>query len=313
MRILFMGSPDFALPILKVLAEHQEVIAVFTQPDRKAGRGRELTEPPAKILAKTLNLPVYQPKSLKDQEAFELIAKLDPEMIVVAAYGKILPTQILNLPQLGCTNVHASLLPRWRGASPIQAAILEGDITTGVSIMKMDEGLDTGPIYLQHEIPILPDETSGELSSRLADLGASTLVEALPGIESKQLTITNQDDKFATYAPMLKKLDGALDFSKPAERLARQVRAFEPWPSSFFILGDKRIVVRKANAVDGPTKVSGSCFRYNQYPAISANPGILILEKVQPAGKKVMPANEWLRGAKDFLDVRITNSAQSST
>jgi methionyl-tRNA formyltransferase len=307
MRLLFMGSPEFALPTLKALDQQFNVIGVFTQPDRKAGRGRRLQSPPVKELSEILGIPVYQPSSLKNPETHDLIQGLTPDAIIVTAYGKILPNEILTIPTIACVNIHASLLPRWRGAAPIQAAILAGDEITGVTIMRMDPGLDTGPIYQQASTKILPDETSGELSKRLAVLGAETLMKALPAIFKNELKEHAQDDSIATYAPMLKKTDGLLIFSHPAISLARQVRAYEPWPSSFFIWKGSRIVVREAEAVVDGDHPSGKCLEYNRLPAIASNPGILVLHKIQPAGKRAMPGDIFLNGAKDFTDGRITD------
>jgi methionyl-tRNA formyltransferase len=312
MRVLFMGSPEFAQPSLEALAKLHQVVSVFTQPNRKAGRGRQLRPPPIKSLAQQLGIPVHQPHSLNDQEVLELTKKLHPDIIVVAAYGKILPEEILNIPKYGCVNVHASLLPRWRGAGPIQAAILAGDTETGISIMQMDMGLDTGPVFLQESTNISPTETGGELSQRMSQIGAETLIKALQGIESCELSASAQVDSKATYAPMLKKSDGRLDFRKPAFELALQVRAYEPWPSSFLIWNNTRIVVRKAEAIDTYDHSPGTCVEYQNLPAVSANPGLLILSMVQPAGKKVMSGENFLRGAKDFIDGRIANATHGS-
>jgi methionyl-tRNA formyltransferase len=313
MRVLFMGSPDFALPSLNALAKHHQVVSVFTQPDRKAGRGRQLRQPPIKSLAQERGIPVHQPHSLKDQAIVELTKGINPDIIVVAAYGKILPEEILSIPKLGCINVHASLLPRWRGAAPIQAAIHAGDNDTGVSIMQMDTGLDTGPVFLQETTNISPTETGGELSQRLAQIGAEALIKALPWIESGELSAQAQDESSATYAPMLKKSDGILDFYKPASALALQVRAYEPWPSSFFILNNTRIVIREAEAIDAHHHSPGTCVEYKKFPAVSANPGLLLLTMVQPSGKKLMPGEIFLHGAKDFIDGRITNTTHASS
>jgi methionyl-tRNA formyltransferase len=313
MRVLFMGSPEFALPSLKALSQNHDVLAVFTQPDLKAGRGMKLQPSPVKILASRLDLTVYQPDSFKDQTTIDLILQLDPDVIVVAAYGKILPFEILSIPKVACINVHASLLPRWRGAAPVQAAILAGDELTGISIMQMDPGLDTGPVYVQESTRISSTETGGELINRLAELGATTLLKALPAIYSGELPVHNQVDDDATYAPMLKKSDGLLDFVQPAIDLARQVRAYEPWPSSFFHWNKKRIVVRAAEAVDVDDLPPGACLEYNRLPAVAADPGVLVLHTVQPAGKNQMSGDIFLIGAKDFRDGRITNTSDAKS
>jgi len=308
MRVLFMGSPEFALPSLGVLAAEYDVIAVYTQPDRKAGRGRKLQQPPVKSLATDLGLPVFQPINLRSKEITDTIRKLEPDLIVVAAYGMILPPEILSIPSFGCINVHASLLPRWRGAAPVQAAILSGDSKTGISIMQMDAGLDTGSVYSQHVLEIHEDETGGQLTHRLADLGAKAISESLPLILTGDLAPAPQDDTLATYAPMLKKSDGQLNFNMPAPKLALQVRAYEPWPSSYLEWKTTRLVIRSASAVDMRDHPPGSCFVYNRFPAVAANPGALILKSIQPAGKKTMDGDTFLNGAKDFPNGRITNA-----
>ncbi|TFH36853.1 MAG: methionyl-tRNA formyltransferase, partial [Anaerolineales bacterium] len=278
-----------------------------------AGRGKQMQPPPVKLRAIQLSLPIHQPSSLRERAVQDLIRQLSPEMIVVAAYGKILPQAILTIPPLGCINVHASLLPRWRGASPIQSAILAGDTRTGISIIRMEQGLDTGPIYLQESLDILANENSGELSKRLSILGAEMLVRAIPEIQSGRLSAQAQDEKLTSHAPILKKADGQLDFNQPASRLALQVRAFEPWPSSYFLWNDSRIVVREAYAVDTNDQSPGTLLEYNHYPAVSASPGLLVLSALQPAGKKLMSGDTFLNGAKDFRDGRITHTTKAGS
>ena len=232
-----MGSPDFALSTLRALHENYSVVGVVTQPDRAAGRGRELKSPPVKTLALELGIPVIQPEKLREPEAMEQLRAWSPDVIVVAAFGQILRQDVLDLPKFGCINVHASLLPRWRGAAPINAAILHGDEETGITIMKMDAGLDTGPILTQRSVRIQPDETAGSLFETLSQLGADLLLDTLPGYISGEIKPRPQPEEGATYAGMLKKEDGLLDFSRPAEELERKVRAFNPWPGHLFRLG----------------------------------------------------------------------------
>jgi methionyl-tRNA formyltransferase len=287
MRVLFMGSPDFALPSLSALTKRHRIVSVFTQPDRKAGRGRQLRQPPVKLFAEQHNIPVCQPYSLKDQAIVDQIHHHNPDVIVVAAYGKILPKDILSVPRL--------------------------DTITGVSIMQMDVGLDTGPVFLQEETPISPTETGGELSHRLAEIGAAALIKTLPGIEAGELSPQAQDEASATYAPLLKKSDGMLDFHKPASSLALQVRAFEPWPGSYFLWKSTRIVIRQAEAIDSHDYLPGTCVEYRNFPAVAANPGLLCLSMVQPSGKKVMPGEIFLHGAKDFVNGRITNTTHGTS
>ncbi|MDF1498960.1 MAG: methionyl-tRNA formyltransferase [Anaerolineales bacterium] len=308
MQIIFMGSPEFALPSLNALRREYDLCAVVTQPDRPSGRGRALQESAVKREASAYKIPVIQPENLRETKVYSHLASLRPGLIVVAAYGQILPRKILELPVHGSINVHASLLPRWRGAAPVQAAILAGDAQTGVTIMKMDAGLDTGPILKQTATPIRPDETGGELESRLARMGGELLVESIPGYLSGDITPTPQEDAQSTYAPMLKKRDGEIDPELDAERLARQVRAFEPWPSSFFYWSDLRIVVRAARAtlIQG-TKI-GEIILVEGLPAISTASGALVLERVQPAGKREMNAGDFLNGAPDLIGAQLTRS-----
>src|SRR5215211_4003125 len=224
-NIVFMGSPDFALPTLRALAEAYDVIGVVTQPDRASGRGREHKAPPVKTLALELGIPVMQPEKLRLPEAMEQLRGWAPELIVVAAFGQILKKDVLELPLYGCINVHASLLPRWRGAAPIHAAILHGDEETGVTIMQMDVGLDTGPMLTQRSIPLTREDTAGSVFEKLSNLGANLLIETLPDYLSGKLTPTPQPEEGVTYAPMLKKEEGQLDFTHEVNELERRVRA----------------------------------------------------------------------------------------
>ena len=308
MRIVFMGSPDFAIPSLDVLARTHVIIGIVTQPDRPAGRGRTLRQSAVKSWGLSNHVPTIDPIRVKSPEVVDQIKSWNPDLIVVAAYGQILPRVLLDLPHHGCVNVHASLLPRWRGAAPVHAAILHGDLVSGATIMRMDEGLDTGPILAQRELEILPDETSGELSIRLAHLGASLLIETLPDYLLGNLIPSNQDNSQATYAPMLKKADGALDFTMPAEHLVRQVRAYEPWPGTFFFWKERRIVVRKACALPGDNEPGYVSATPDGFPVIHTLQGALKLDLVQPAGKDAMPGDAYLRGAKNILGENLIAS-----
>lgn len=303
-RIVFMGSPDFALPTLKALADHYHVVGVVTQPDRPAGRGRQLRSPVIKELALTLALPLIQPRRLREPEAMARLQAWDPDLIVVAAFGQILHPQVLDLPPHGCLNVHASLLPRWRGAAPVQAAIIHGDRETGVTIMKMDPGLDTGPILSQRAISIQPEDSGGVLSERLARLGAQLLLETLPLYLRGEITPRPQDETEATYAPALKRSDGQLDFSQSAAHLARQVRAYNPWPGAFITWKDRPLKIHQARVVTGTTASDavkpGGRTVVDGLPAMRAADGLLVLERVQPAGRKAMPGDEFLHGAKEW-------------
>jgi methionyl-tRNA formyltransferase len=299
-RVVFMGSPEFALPALQALADNFRVVGAVTKPDRPAGRGQELTPPPVKILAQDLGLEVIQPATLREPTAVEQLQVWQPDVIVVAAFGQILRPNVLDLPPYGCINVHASLLPRWRGAAPIQAAILHGDEQTGVTIMKMDPGLDTGPILTKRSISVHPDETAGALSPKLAELGADLLVETLPPYLRGEIKPRPQDEAKATYAPLLKKSDGELDFSRPAETLARQVRAYNPWPGTFFFWQGQRIKVHHAHAIGRSKSEPGVNLIYGDAPAVGTGDGLLVLDEIQPAGKRSMSGATFLRGANDW-------------
>jgi len=300
-RIVFMGSPDFSLPSLQYLAQNYPVVGVITQPDRPAGRGRALTPPPVKVLAQELGLPVFQPEKLRAPEAFEVLVSWKPDLIVVTAYGQILRSQVLDLPEYGCVNVHASLLPRWRGAAPIQAAILHGDEKTGVTIMKMDAGVDTGPMLAKWETTIGADETAGSLSDRLAEQGGRLLVEVLPDYLSGKLNPHPQPQDGATYAPMLSKEEGRLDFSQPAVALERKVRAFSPWPGAYMEWTGGLMKVHKASV----SRASGSSSELRTvldgYPAVGTADGWLVLEEIQPAGKKAMQGKAYLAGTRNWV------------
>jgi methionyl-tRNA formyltransferase len=299
--IIFMGSPEFALPSLRRLAEQYPIAGVVTQPDRPAGRGNVLTPPPVKSLAEQLHLPVIQPVRLREPAAWQQLVEWEPDLIVVAAFGQILRQEILNLPRFGCINVHGSMLPRWRGAAPIQAAILHGDAQTGISIMKMEAGVDTGPILSQKALPIEAGDTSGTLSQRMAPLGADLLLETLPGYLSGTLALAVQDESQATYAPMLRKEDGLLDFQQPAKALERRVRACHPWPGAYTLWKGQILKIHRAHVVTGKTAVPGSHVIIDDLPAIASIDGLLVLDELQPAGKKVMPGRIYLNGVHDWL------------
>jgi methionyl-tRNA formyltransferase len=301
MRVVFMGSPHFALPSLQALSEHYSVVAVVCQPDRPAGRGRQPASPPTKLYAAEVGIPVLQPEQLRDGESLSQITELQPELFVVAAYGQILPQSLLEVPEHGSLNVHASLLPRWRGAAPVQAAIRSGDEATGITIMLMDAGLDTGPIISQKRVSIEPDETGGSLTERLSNIGAELLNETIPGYLSGDIVPELQDDSLSTYAPMLKKSDGALDLGQPADQLARQIRAFNPWPGSFIRWGERRLSIKRAHAASSNGNNSGEVVLVENVPAIATPQGVLVLDIVQLSGKREMTGEVFIRGAPDFV------------
>ncbi len=299
-----MGSPEFALPSLRLLAASGQVVGVVTQPDRAAGRGRGLTPPPVKTLALELGLPVLQPEKLRQPEALQALRLLEPELIVVAAFGQILRPEVLDLPRHGCLNVHASLLPRWRGAAPIHAALLHGDARTGVTIMRMDPGLDTGPILSQKAVDIAPAETAGELYARLAVLGAELLMDTLPGYLEGRLSPQPQPEQGITHAPMLKKEEGLLDFGRPAAELERRVRAFNPWPGAWIMWQDGMLKVHRAHAEAG-SALPGETLVQGSSPALGTAGGLLVLDEVQPAGRRPMTGKAFLAGARQWSGQHI--------
>lgn len=296
MRIVFAGTPAFAVPSLEaLLASDHRVIAVYTQPDRPAGRGQKLKSCPVKQLALSHRIPVCQPATLRTAQAIEEFSRLEPDLLVVAAYGLILPKELLEIPPLGAINVHASLLPRWRGAAPIQRAILAGDQETGITIMQMVEKLDAGPMLLQKAISILPDETAGELHDRLARLGAQALLEVLPAIAAGTISPKSQDESQATYADKIRKEEAHLDWSQPAWRLAQATRAFNPWPVAFTRYGDSLLRIWRAEAVDRSVQdAPGTIVSAGKTLEVATGDGCLRLLEVQLPGGRPMAAQAFL-------------------
>lgn len=305
MRVVFMGSPEFSLPTLFALSENYAVVGVVSQPDRPAGRGRNITAPPTKAFAEAVGIPVIQPERVGKPDVVAQIADLGAELIVVAAYGQILPQELLDLPARGSLNVHASLLPRWRGAAPVQAAVRNGDPETGVTIMLMDAGLDTGPILSQRSTPIGAGETGGVLSERLAVLGAELLIETLPDYLSGQLKASAQDDALATHAPMLRKSDGVLDLRHPAADLVLQIQAYDPWPGTYIDWEGSRIGVKRAYEASQNGLATGQITLYEGFPAVSTGSGLLVLDRLHPEGRKEMSGKQFLRGTPEFLKAHL--------
>ncbi|NWF64680.1 MAG: methionyl-tRNA formyltransferase [Chloroflexi bacterium] len=299
-RVVFMGSPEFSLPSLRSLARNYQVVGVVTQPDRASGRGRELKAPPVKLLAQELNIPVMQPQKLREPEAMQQLHEWNPDLIVVAAFGQILKKDVLDLPKYGCINVHASLLPRWRGAAPINAAVLAGDEETGVTIMKMDVGLDTGPMLSNRSVRIKPDDTAGSLFGALSTLGANLLIETLPAYMDGSLTLQPQPEEGVTYAPTLKKEDGQLNFNHSAVELERRIRAMNPWPGAWFEWEGNLLKVGRGVVSEAKGLCIGSRLIVEGRPAVMCADGVLILEEVQPPGKKMMSGKAFVSGARNW-------------
>lgn len=310
LRIVFAGTPEFAAHHLQALLESRhQIIAVYSQPDRPAGRGKKLHASPVKELALAHNLPVYQPLSLKDPVAQQELADLQADIMVVVAYGLLLPKVVLDIPRLGCINVHASILPRWRGAAPIQRALEAGDQTTGVTIMQMDVGLDTGSMLVKAECPIFPEDTGGSLHDRLLTIGVPALLQALDQLQAGTSVGEPQDDSLSCYAPKLHKDEALLDWRAPAEVLARKVRAFNPFPVAFTQKpgsgSEERIRIWAATALpETAAKAPGTIEAISvDGIRISCAQGSLLLQQLQLPGKKALAADELLRGHPQLFAV----------
>ena len=303
MRIIFAGTPDFALPSLRAAAQRNEVVAVYTQPDRPAGRGRGLTASPVKREAIARGIPVLQPESLKGELMQDVLRQLAPDLMVVVAYGLILPRKVLAIPRFGCWNVHASLLPRWRGAAPIQRAIEAGDTETGVCLMQMEAGLDTGPVLLSQSTPIHAEETGGQLHDRLAELGAQVLGDGLGLLRAGvSPTPRPQPEAGVTYAHKLEKEEARLDWSQSADLLARKVRAFEPWPVAEAVVAGERLRIHGGVAIDLNHKaVPGTVLAASRQGIdIACAQGALRLRVVQRDGGKAITAADYLNARRDL-------------
>jgi methionyl-tRNA formyltransferase len=306
MRLVFAGTPEIASTVLaKLCTTEHEIVAVLTQPDRPAGRGQKLHESTVKQLAKQQGFIILQPKSLKTPEIFTELQALQADLMIVVAYGLLIPQTILDLPKFGCWNIHVSLLPRWRGAAPIQRALEAGDERTGVSIMQMDAGLDTGPILLQKIIQILPDDTAQSLHDRLADLGADTLLTALTMLEQNKLKALPQTEHDVTHAKKLTKEESRLDLSLSADALARKVRAFDPWPMASLTYNDEILKLGKVSVSDHENHGHvGEIVDVNpEFILVQTGKGRLRIEALQKAGGKMLSIREFLNGHKDFFVV----------
>lgn len=300
MRIVFAGTPDFAAQHLQALLDAgREVIAVYTQPDRPAGRGQKLMPSPVKQLALAHGLPVYQPQTLRDPAAQAELAALQPDLMVVVAYGLILPQVVLDIPRLGCINSHASLLPRWRGAAPIQRAVEAGDVESGVTVMQMEAGLDTGPMLLKVRTPITAEDTGGSLHDRLAALGAAAVVQAVTGLEAGSLTGEVQDDSQACYAHKLSKDEARLDWNRPAIELERQIRALHPWPVCHSSLSGETVKVHAAQLADGEGAPGTILDVSKQGVRVACGTGALLLTRLQLPGGKPLAFSELFNSRRE--------------
>ena len=302
-RVIFMGTPEFAVPCLAALHETCEVIGVITQPDKPRGRGQKLVPSPVKAWAEAHELPVYQPAKIKTEEFTVRLEEMKPDLMVVVAFGQILSQRILDIPPYGCINVHASLLPKYRGASPIQWAVIDGCEYSGVTTMKMDEGLDTGDILMVEKVKLDAKETGGSLFDRLSDVGAHLLVKTLEGLEAGTITPVKQDDSESTYVKMLHKSFGKMDFNKSAAELERLIRGLNPWPSAFTYIDGKMLKIWDADVADNISEVQTEEVKPGQVVTVGKNTftiacgqGYLVVNEVQLEGKKRMDSGSFLRG-----------------
>ena len=315
MRLVFMGTPDFAAASLEALLKSDNsVVGVVTQPDRPKGRGQILTPSPVKLLAQRKQIPLLQPLKMKGPEFLQALAGWKPDLIVVAAFGRILPPVILSLPPRGCINVHGSLLPKYRGAGPIQWAIINGERETGITTMLMDEGMDTGAMLLQEAIPITAEDTAGTLSPRLAELGGRLLVETIARLKADTLMPRPQDSSRATLAPLLKKEDGVIDWALPASALANRVRGLFPWPGAYTtVAGGDRWTVWRALALPGPvTMPPGVVVAItNEAIHVATGEGVLVVLELQPANSRRMAVSQYLAGHPIAVGLRLGEPALS--
>ncbi len=299
MRLVFMGTPEFAVPTLeRIVQAGHDVRAVFTQPDRPAGRGQQLTAPPVKRAAARLGLPVYQPAKIRTPEVQDLLSSFDANAFVVVGYGKIIPQSIIDIPPLGIINVHASLLPKYRGAAPIQWAIANGERRTGVTTMRIDAGLDTGDMLLKAETEIGFDETAVELSARLAPVGADLLVRTLEGLAAGEIAPEPQDDSLATYAPVLNKEDGLIDWTRPADEICNRIRGFQPWPGCYTMFRGKVLHIWRARPLAQTPGAPGTLHPSKNRLVAACGAGGLDLLELQLEGRKRVDAGAFLSGQR---------------
>jgi len=308
MRIVFMGTPEFAVPSLDALLKSDDqIVGIVTQPDRPKGRGQQLTPSPVKLIAQREGIPILQPVKMKAQEFLEPLAAWKPDLIAVTAFGRILHPGILSLPPRGCVNVHGSLLPKYRGAAPVQWAVINGETETGITTMLMDEGMDTGAILLQEKLTIMPDDTAGTLAPRLAELGGWLLVETIAQLKAGTLTPKKQDDGQATMAPLLKKEDGLIDWTMKARALADRVRGLSPWPGAYTFFGEERWNIWKAvSTAEVTSEKPGTIVSVSkQSILVAAGEGMLDLREIQTANSRRMPVSQFLAGHKVTAGIQL--------
>lgn len=301
MKIIFMGTPDFAVPAIdSLIAAGHEIAAVFSQPDKPKGRGYTMTPPPVKIKAMEHEIPVYQPNSMRDGEALKIFNEIHPDVAVVIAYGKILPQEILNSPKYGCVNVHASLLPKYRGAAPIQWSVIDGESKTGVTTQQMDVGIDTGDILMSLETEISPNETSGELHDRLSVMGAKLIVDTLDALEKGELVPKKQDDSQSCYASMLTKELCRIDWTQDAQTIHNKIRGLSPWPVAIAVMENKRFKIHRSavSEMKNDSAQSGEVISINPFTVKCGQNTAIELLEIQAEGKKRMTSEEYLRGHK---------------
>lgn len=305
-RVVFMGSPEFAVPTLRALAAARyRVVLAVSQPDKPAGRGGKLHEPPVKTAARALRIPTFGPETMRDEAVHDRLAAANADLFVVAAYGKILPQAVLDIPRKGCVNVHASLLPRWRGASPIAAAIRAGDPLTGVSIMELVRKMDAGPVISRAETPILPNDTAGTLEPRLAQLGGRELVRVLPSWLAGELVAEPQDESLVTTCGILSRKDGWLTVDTSPEEAARIVRAYNPWPGCSVEYRGERLAIWRAHAEAGETSRPGATSFIEKKPAVALPGGWLVLDEVQRPGGKRLTGEQFVAGERGQLAPQV--------
>lgn len=312
MRIVYMGTPEFAAVALDAIVKEHEVVAVITQPDKPQGRNRKLVPTPVKVKAQAYDIPVYQPVKIREEESVQMIRDYNPDVIVVAAYGQILPESILNIPKYGCINIHASLLPKYRGAAPIERAIIDGEVMTGVTTMYMEKGLDTGDMIEKAEVPITGEDTGATLHDKLAEAGAALILTTLAKLEAGTVTRTKQDDAQSCYAAMLTKELGRMDFTRPAVELERLIRGLNPWPCAYTTIDGKNVKLYKAEVINLDAQMRQTLQEKSEqtltftpgeivevakkYFVIACGEGSLRVRNLQPEGKKAMDTSAYLNG-----------------